>query len=144
MRRYSFFHSRCGDVGRHSRSLRFTLRHAFCQPLEPLPPCVAMIALPLIGRVRQQFPPRNQNRAAEEIIDDVQRQFTVKKQHPNRFPRGSEMHEQIFASVPRSCRISSALALSGNSTTRRSALENVGLWNERTSSSIASRRRRRR
>src|SRR5262245_45544998 len=41
------------DVRRDSGSLRFTLAHAFCQPLEPFPPCVALIALPLSGGVRQ-------------------------------------------------------------------------------------------
>ena len=89
-------------------------------------------------------PQRNQDWAAEEVIDDVQRQFTVEKQHADRLPRGSEMHHQIFTFSSWLSRISFALALSGSSTTRRNARENVGLWNERTSSSIESRRCRRR
>src|SRR5439155_17330812 len=84
------------NVRRYWRRFALALHHAFCQPLEPLRPRLALITLPKIGGVRQQFTPRNQDRAAEKIIDHVDAEFSVKKQDPNRFPCGSKMNEQIF------------------------------------------------
>src|SRR5437667_2556111 len=84
------------DMRGNSRSLRFALHHAFCQPLEPFRPRLASITLPQIGRIGQQFSPRNQDWAAEEIIDNVDAEFSMKKQDPNRLPCGSEMNKQIF------------------------------------------------
>src|SRR5207237_962113 len=83
------------NVRRYWRRFALALHHAFCQPLEPLRPRLALITLPKIGRVRQQFTPRNQDRAAEEIIDHVDTEFSVKKQDPNRLPCGSKMNEQM-------------------------------------------------
>src|SRR6266571_2355107 len=101
------------DVRRHSWSLRFALDHAFGQPLEPFRPRLALMALPQIGCVGQEFMPRNQDRAAEEIIDNVDTEFAVKKQNANRFPRGSEMNEQIFTFRSENIPNLSALALPG-------------------------------
>src|SRR5205807_5185887 len=50
-----------------------------------------------VGRVRKQLSPRNQDRAAEEIVDDVDGQFSVEKQNANRLPCRGDVNDKIFA-----------------------------------------------
>src|SRR5206468_693047 len=70
---------RVRNVRRHRRPSGLTLHHSFGEPLKPLRPCVALVLLPDINGIRQQFSPRNQDWSAKKIVNDVDGQFAMKE-----------------------------------------------------------------
>ncbi len=71
------------DMGRNRRQFLLPFHHPLGQPLEPLRPRLALVALAQVERIREKFSPRNQDRAAEEIVDDVDCELAMEKEDPN-------------------------------------------------------------
>jgi hypothetical protein len=58
--------------------LRFALDHALGQPLKPFPDGVAVQCAPVICDENTEFAPRDHDRPAEEVIDELQRDLATK------------------------------------------------------------------
>ena len=73
-------------VRRHHRNLRFTLDHPLRQPLEPFEERLAPANSPFLHDVALELAPRQQHRAAHEILDECDVELAPVDEDPEALP----------------------------------------------------------
>ena len=110
------------NVSRYRRRGLFAFDHSFRKPVKPL-----IAGLPVQGAtpffgIDFQFLPRDNERAAKEIVDQIQRHLAAENQNAETFPGKRDQINRIFAIRPEDfsylCRVS-AIGQGKNTTQRR-------------------------
>src|SRR4030095_16206271 len=134
----SFMPCAVRNVGRHRRRKFLAFHHSFSQPVKPLVECLSLECATTFLRINLEFLPGNKDGTAKKIIDQIKRNFATKHHHPKSFPSDRNQVNWVFTVRSEHFVYFSVSAPSGNDCTRRSVLVTAGLWNDLTSSSIAS------